>query len=484
MEPLTAPARRFGLAIGFVLLFTACTGAPGASPADGSPAESAAESEPVSTEPVTLSISANAIAGGKNEAEALWIENYVIPTFEQQMTDAGRDVTVTFEGRGVDDEDYKAQLALDIGAGAGDDVISIDGIWVGEFAEAGFIAPLEEIVGPEVNDWEGWAQIPEAVQGLMSFEDQVYGVPAGTDGRILYFRKDLFEQAGLPTDWQPTSWEEILEAARTIKAALPDVVPLQINAGVPMGEATTMQGILPLLVATGQRIYDEESAMWLGNTPELRAVLQFYADVYQSDPPLGDAELQIRQDGRDRSFQDFTEGRIAVLLEGDFLWRGVIHPETGTAPIENREEIVGWAKIPAREPGSGINGQDFVSMSGGGGRVLNPNTEHPAEAWELLAFMNSRDAVLEFVAGQARVTQRQDVNEETLAGDPLLTFVSEEILPLTAYRPGFAVYPQVSVLLQEAVEAAASGDPVDQVAQDYQSALEELVGVENVASGE
>lgn len=429
--------------------------------------------------PVELTIAANAIAGGKNDLEAQWLENYVIPTFEQMMADEGRDVSVRFEGRGVNDEDYKAQLALDIGAGAGDDVISIDGIWVGEFAQAEFISPLDEVVGPDVADWDGWGQIPEAVQGVMSFEGERFGVPAGTDGRVIYFRKDLFEQAGLPTDWQPTSWEDILGAARELRTALPEVTPLQINAGVPMGEATTMQGVLPLLVGTGKRIYDEETGKWLGDTPELRDVLQFYADVYQNEQ-LGDAELQLRQDGRDRSFQDFAEGRIAMLVEGDWLWRSVTNPETGSAPIADRGATMGWAKIPAREPGAGINGQDFVSMSGGGGRVINPNTDHPAEAWELLAFMNSRDAVLEFVADQVRITQRQDVNDETLSQDPLLIYVSEEVLPITATRPGLAVYPQVSQLLQLAVEDAASGDSVEEAAQKYQSSLEELVGADNV----
>ena len=433
--------------------------------------------------PVALSIASNAIVGGKNDAEATWIENYVIPTFEQMMADQGKDVTVTFQGRGVDDENYKAQLALDLGAGTGDDVIAIDGIWVGEFAQAGFITPLDDTVGTDAVDaWDGWDQIPEAVQGLMSFEGARYGVPAGTDGRILYFRKDLFEQAGLPTDWQPTSWQDILDAAQQLKDALPDVNPLQINAGVSMGEATTMQGILPLLVGTGKRIYDEDTGQWLGDTPELEAMLQFYADIYQNDQ-LGDADLQLRQDGRDRSFQDFAEGRIGILLEGDYLWRGVVNPDSGTAPIADRNEIVGWAKIPAEEPGSGINGQDFVSMSGGGGRVLNPNTQHPAEAWALMEFMNSHDAVLKQVENAARITQRQDVNDETLSGDPLLSFVSQEVLPITATRPGLAVYPQVSQLLQKAAEDAASGVSVADAAQAYESSLQDLVGAENVASG-
>ncbi len=45
---------------------------------------------------------------------------------------------------------------------------------------------------------------------------------------------------------------------------------------------------------------------------------------------------------------------------------------------------------------------------------------------------------------------RQDVNEEVLASDPMLSFVVEKVLPLTAFRPPLAVYPQVSAALQEA----------------------------------
>ena len=59
------------------------------------------------------------------------------------MEAAGTPVEVSFEGQGVDDEDYKTQLALDLGSGEGPDVMSIDGIWVGEFATAEYIRPLD-----------------------------------------------------------------------------------------------------------------------------------------------------------------------------------------------------------------------------------------------------------------------------------------------------------------------------------------------------
>jgi multiple sugar transport system substrate-binding protein len=471
------PLRGLILLVIAVLVLSACGGGEptGESGSEGG-AEGGAEG---GGEAITLSIASNAARGGKNTEEAVWIEDYVIPAFEQQMADEGRDVTVEFEGRGADDEAYKSQLALDLRSGGGDDILTIDGIWLGEFVQAGYLSPLTDIAGDATEEWEGWEQIPDAVQGNMEFEDVRYGIPTGTDGRVIYFNKELFAQAGLPEDWQPTSWDEVLEAARTIKEQLPDVIPLQLNGGTAMGEATTMQGVLPLLAGTGAVVYDEDAQQWLGASPELQQVLDLYATVYGSEQ-LGDPDLQLRQDGRDRSFQEFAAGGIAMLIESDYLWRDVINAE-GIAPMEQRDEVVGWAMIPAVSPGVGISGQDFVSMSGGAGRVLNPNTEHPEEAWALLTFMNSQEATLELVKDQARITQREDVNTEVLGNDPLLQFIADEVLPITAYRPPLAEYTQVSVALQEATEQVVNGTSAQEAAGRYQSELESIVGADSVA---
>jgi multiple sugar transport system substrate-binding protein len=75
--------------------------------------------------------------------------------------------------------------------------------------------------------------------------------------------------------------------------------------------------------------------------------------------------------------------------------------------------------------------------------VINPSTEFPQQGWELLAFMNSAEAVEAALAGDVRITQREDVNAEVLSADPMLQFVAEEILPITAYRPGLAIYPRI-----------------------------------------
>ncbi|GAA3470898.1 extracellular solute-binding protein [Nonomuraea roseola] len=428
---------------------------------------------------IELTITQNAIAGGKNAAAADHIANWVIPKFEAAQKAKGKDVKVKFVPSGVDDEQYKTKLALDLKSKKGADVIDIDGIWAGEFAEAGYIKPLSEVAGAETDSWEGWSQIPEAVQGLTTYNDKKYALPIGTDGRVLYFNKTLFQKAGLPADWQPKSWQEVIDAGNKLKTAgVP--TPIQINAGTAMGEATSMQGVLPLLAGAGGEIFKD--GKWSGASQPLKDALGLYQQIYGGSG-LGDPKLQQEAKGRDKSFAEFADGKIGILMEGDYFWRGVVNPTDGVAKMADRDQVVGFAMIPAIQPGKGIRGQDFVSMSGGALRTINPNSKHPKEAFELAAFTLSPEALKEETKQNVRITPRTDVNKEILTGDPLLMFISEKVLPLTAYRPPLAVYPQVSAALQEATAQVVSGKAPDQAATDYQAKLEGLVGgAGNVAS--
>ncbi|MGH3239585.1 MAG: extracellular solute-binding protein [Spirillospora sp.] len=420
----------------------------------------------------SLTITRNAIEGGKNTEEAEWITRTVIPRFVAAQKAKGVTAKVTFRGQGVDDESYKTKLALDLKSGSGADVMDIDGIWVGEFAQAGYLKPLSEAVGAPADAWDGWSKIPQTVQRLAMFEGGRYGVPPGTDGRLLFYNKKLFTQAGLPAGWQPKSWQDILAAGRALKR-LPGVTPIQLNAGTAMGEATSMQGVLPMLAAAGAEIYAD--GKWTGGGAAVKQVLGLYAQIYGREG-LGDPKLQQEAKGRDKSFEEFAAGKIGVLAEGDYFWRDVLNPKTGVARMKTRDQDVGYALIPAVTPGGGVRGQSFASMSGGAVTVLNPGTKFPQQAFELLAFMNSPEMIKARTAGTPELTSRTDVNREILAGDPFLTFVSEKVLPVTSYRPGLAVYPQVSTALQEATASVVSGKSPDQAASEYTKKLEGIVG--------
>ena len=160
-----------------------------------------------------------------------------------------------------------------------------------------------------------------------------------------------------------------------------------------------------------------------------------------------------------------------MLLESDYLWRSVINPDGGTAPMKNRDTAVGYAKIPAKTSGSGVNGADFISYDGVAGRMVNPNSKNPELAWKLLAFLNSKDAWVSYVGNTPRITPRTDVNEEVLKNDKMLSYIAKDVMPLNLYRPADAQYNQVSGALQQATLDVATGTSVGDALSTYQTSV-------------
>jgi multiple sugar transport system substrate-binding protein len=404
------------------------------------------------------------------------VNETIIPAFEEMMAEQGKNVNVTtleFVGSG---DDQRQQYVLDLGVGAGTDIMTMDGFWLPEFVEGGLLKPLTEVVGPEVMEWEGWSVTPEGLKNILAFGGEVFGLARGTDARVIWYRADLFEQAGLPADWQPTSWEELLDAARTVKENLEGVTPIQLNAGTAMTEATTMQGYLMALLGAGHHIYDFEEAKWIVSSPGILNTLKLYETIYVTEE-LGDPRFQLSANGREDSFTAFAAGEVAMLVEGDYFWRGPL-AEGGNQAMENRDEVVKFAKMPAIEPGAGFNGQDFVTISGGTGYIINPNTEHPEEAWALLSFMFSKEQVDALQALQPRIRARTDVE---VPNDETMSLIASEVLPLTTIRPMLPEYNSVSSAAQLMTERVVSGEMTPEEAMAaYDEEVTALVGEENV----
>ncbi|MBF9029047.1 extracellular solute-binding protein [Rhodobacterales bacterium HKCCE3408] len=88
------------------------------------------------------------------------------------------------------------------------DIIAVDLPWIGEFVEKGVIAPLDDLMDVDRLDpddfhiagWRGahWGGRP-------------YGVPSQTTPELLFFRRDLFAEAGIEP---PVTTSAVLDAAR------------------------------------------------------------------------------------------------------------------------------------------------------------------------------------------------------------------------------------------------------------------------------
>ncbi len=391
------------------------------------------------------------------------------------MKQQGKNVTMTLTQFGGSDEEQKQRYALDLKAGKGEDVMDFDGFWVPEFAAGGLLKPIDTVY-PDNKNWEGWQHISKATQSIMAYQGKNYGAPRGVDVRVIWYRKDIFKAAGLPDPWQPKSWDEMLDAARKIKAAKPDVTPIQLDAGTAMGEATTLQGYYMALLGTGSNPFNFDTSKYIVRGQPILDTLNFYKKIYL-DEKLGDARLQLLKDGRDRTFVLFRDGQLAMYVEGDFLWRSVL--ASGANKLENRDQLVGWAKMPAQSPGKGYNKQDFVTVSGGGGYVVNPNSKNAAEAWAFIASAYSKTSLDEFQKIEPRIRSRDDV---PVPNEPVMTALAKEVQPITTKRPEDAAYSTVvSPQIQLMTERVVSGEMTPQQAMDaFAKAVTDAVGATKV----
>lgn len=87
------------------------------------------------------------------------------------------------------------------------DIIAVDLPWVGGFAEHGVLMPLDEVMDvarldPADFHTAGWK--------AAHWNGRPYGVPAQTTPELLFYRKDLFAEAGLEP---PTTTDALLSAA-------------------------------------------------------------------------------------------------------------------------------------------------------------------------------------------------------------------------------------------------------------------------------
>ncbi len=445
--------KRFGKSILFIF-FSLCV-----------PAAGCRKQEEKSSVPA-VQILENAVPGGINSDIYQWYLEQ-IPGIEKEMG-----IRIELVPAGIRDEDFKARIALDLKGGRSADIIGFDQFWVPEFAQAGFLLPLD----PFLPSWPDRSQYYDSMMEMGSFQGKTYLIMRLTDLRMLFYHKQMLADAGIPLPWQPKNWDAIIAASEKIKQKFPDLIPLQINAGVEMGEAATMQGFLILLYGAGGELYDQKAGKWVVDSPAFRQTTDFYKKIYL-DRKLGNAELVTSPKAREKTFEMFSKGRIAIYCESTWFYTSVLKPGESWG-IKDRDEKIGWAKMP----GSGAPGApEFISLSGGNGWVISPKTKNPDLAWKVVARLNTLSSLEKLFQKQAFTPTRKDLAQSTVvATQPFIAQTAPAILPFTRSRPGLPDYPEISFYLQLLSEQIITGKLTpDAALKEFGRSVENIVGKEN-----
>lgn len=114
--------------------------------------------------------------------------------------------------------DYDAVLLTSFQAGSGPDIVTGKGAQLITLGNAGLLAPLEGLI-PELRAF------PEAALSQVSSGGHIYGVPIVYQTLQFFYNKSIFDKYGLS---EPQTWDELLAAARKLKAA--GIIPIAVSA--------------------------------------------------------------------------------------------------------------------------------------------------------------------------------------------------------------------------------------------------------------
>ncbi len=272
-----------------------------------------------------------------------------------------------------DQGDYRRKLAVDFSAGAPPDVMLLNYRRFAQVAEGGGLMPLDayvaesDLIRPE--DF-----YPQAFNAFM-YEGQLWCIAQNISSLILYYNKDLFDQAGLayPTaDWR---WDDFLSAARILTRDLDeDGQTDQYGAGI----APSLFRLAPFIWQNGGTLVDDpvNPTRLTLDAPQSLAALTWFVGLQVQEGVVPDAAAETAQDSESR----FLNGTLAMFFNSR---RGVPTYRTITA--------FSWDVAPlphSAQPASILHADGYCMAA---------RAADPASAWVFIEFANS-------AAGQEIIT--------------------------------------------------------------------------------
>ncbi|MCC6455626.1 MAG: sugar ABC transporter substrate-binding protein [Caldilineaceae bacterium] len=194
-------------------------------------------------------------------------------------------------------------LLTQISAGQAPDIFNGGGGWLLEFQSAGTIAALTDLLPADLLD-KFW---PSGIQA-MTVGGTLYGMPYFLDPRGLYFRKDLFEEAGLSA---PETWADVREAAKALHNP-----PSVYGIGLEKGDCWWYAWIGAIGAGNNLSRWTEDGKSRIAD-PEGIAAVQFLADLVLTDDV---AQPSPASANRDADLQPlFLAGQCGILETGSWF---------------------------------------------------------------------------------------------------------------------------------------------------------------------
>lgn len=389
-----------------------------------------------------LTVSAIALTLGGTAAWAqdvtltLWTESATAPegVFAQEFSEMDNGITI--DVREIRFDDLVTDTLRAVATGTAPDLIAIDNPDHAAFASRGaFLDITDMVAGSDVIDADAIFPGPRA---SLTWDGRMYGIPRASNTIALYYNRDLFEAAGLDPDSPPATWDELLEAARTLTDPDNDVYGIAFSARA--SEEGTFQ-FLPWAQMAGGG-FENINADGVADALELwKAFL---------DEGLASPDTLTR--GQWDSTGTFNGGNAAMAISGPW--------ELGRM---SSDAAFAWdvTLLPVKEEGG-----PRASALGDFNLAIFADTENPDAAF----------AFLEYYQSQVERVWPEFTRLPSVAGVDLALTGNESIDAAAAVfteQLGYAVnrgphpdWPRISQEIQDAFQSVLTGQAEAQAALD------------------
>jgi len=329
-------------------------------------------------------------------------------------------------------ENALGEQVRDFVAGGDIDVALIDLVWIGNFAENGWIEPIEtftsnpDLADPalEIDDF-----FPLVLNAFGGWNGTVYGLPFDNYSGLMFYNSCMLKDAGF--DAPPATWQELKDV---YGPALTKDGKYAFALQSKRNETQSADSFARMLWPFGGSFLNAEFRSNL-NSPESQAGLNFRQELMQYMP-----EGIVAYDHAE-TVNGLAQGDVAMITEWSAFYSTLASPETST--LGDCLAVAPEPKGPAgRKPALGGFSLAVATQA---------DDAEKAAGWLFIQWVTSKanaPRYLELGGVPARKSAYADpALAETYKFIPALVESWQEGVP--EFRPRFAEWPEITEIVQE-----------------------------------
>ena len=270
------------------------------------------------------------------------------------------------------------------------DICQLGNTWIPEFVALGALEPLD---APLTTSMVDRTDFFEGIWDTNVAAGRTYGVPWYIDTRLLFYRRDILDEAGFAVP--PASWPDWMRTLAAVKAR---ARPNRYAILLPLNE---VEPLLALALQQDDPLLRDDGRYGNFDSPGFRRALGAYVDMFREGyaPPFTASQMT-------NVWSEFGQGTFAFYISGPW----------NIGEFERRlpaAEQHAWATAPL--PGPSGPG---ASIAGGSSLVVFRASRAKDAAWKLIEYLARADIEVKFHALTGDLPPRRSAwHDPVLAAD-------------------------------------------------------------------